>query len=355
MVQSEEDRQQKINEFLAESKPSDALSHVLAYAYLRAKYQVTQAEYNKLTGLNERTLRSYITKHREQYEAELAKHKPELTIDEDSLQTTLSEEQLDAFINNIIKRALSPNSSVREWEFLVNFTGLQAEDVLNLGQIKSKSLRWFIKGNLSKISKYMDTKQLGVMLQESPYTYNGDKESIGNTERFITASLEDESFKLELMYFGLLFLSLYNQKAHPDLELVATAVRLNRLEKGLQQPVNMTEVKKFAKGKDIEEQSNQSKLRKNIGELIKELEAVTGFTANTVLSDEYKQARENVSKALKAPDIPDFEEVEKKTSKYYWELLVLTSAEEELRAMLEGCPVEYLFNTKNKQKGEMQQ
>lgn len=322
------DREIKVSEYLAEANPADELSHVLAYAHLKQTYQVSQAEYQKLTGVNERTLRSYISKNRKEYEEQLEASKPTNLIDPDNLQTTLTEEQLDQFIAVTIQKAISPEGTVADRKLLIELTGLKAEDIMNLSQVKNKSLKWHIKNNLSKLSKVMDTKQLGIMLQESPYLYHADKESKGNSKRFVDARFEDESFKLELMYWGMVFISMYNSNAHPDLDLLAKAVRINRLENNISEPMNMSDVKAFAKGKDIEQTAPKKATKAEIESLLKQLENEFG--------EEYSNARKSVKDVVKPPVFPEVEEIEAKSSKYFNELLVITSVEEELENLFKG-------------------
>ncbi|SID32886.1 Uncharacterised protein [Mycobacteroides abscessus subsp. abscessus] len=124
------------------------------------------------------------------------------------------------------------------------------------------------------------------------------------------------------MYFGLLFLSLYNQKSHPDLDLMATIVRLNRLEAGINEPVKKFEVQKFAKGKDIEDKKLVPMTEKERKDLISNLKYLG------VDTDLYFKRTNDV---VKPPVIPDVEEVEEKASEYFEELLVLASVEEQIQ------------------------
>jgi hypothetical protein len=315
------DRESKLDDFFAGNKPSTDLEHTIAYAFLKQSYSVTQIEYSQLAGISDRTLRGHLQANKKAYEQELEKHKPQMMSDSDELSTTLSEEQLSQFVDNMVKSAIAPNATVRDREFLVNFTGLKAEDIMTLGQIKAKSLRWWIKGSLSKITKFMDTKQLGIMLNKSAYTYNGDIESKGNTQRFVNQSLEDELFKQELMYFGMVLLSLYNQKEHPDLEMLGTLVRVNKLEAGIKEPNAKHQkysIQDFAKGKDIEENAVSTINDAQLDAMLKELGMV----------------KEDLKDVVKAPPIPDKEIVEAKSSAYFEELLVLTSVEEEMQYMM---------------------
>ncbi|PGV52472.1 hypothetical protein [Bacillus sp. AFS037270] len=325
------DREIKIAEYLTENAPDDELSHVLAYAHLKQTYQVSQAEYQKLTGVNERTLRTYISRNRKEYEEQLEASKPTMQIDPDKLQSALTEEEFDQFIATSIQKAIGPDSTVADRKLVIEMFGIKAEDIKSFNQIKNRSLKWHIKNNLSKLSQVLDTRQLGIMLQESPYLYHADRESKGNSQRFIDTSLEDESFKLELMYWGMVFVSMYNSNAHPDLDLLANAVRINRLENGIKEPMNMSEVKAFAKGKDIEKTAPKKATKAEIESLLKQLEKEFG--------EEYSHARKTVKGVVKSPEFPEVEEIEAKSSKYFNELLVLTSVEEEL---------EYLFNGKLK-------
>ncbi|MFC0235143.1 hypothetical protein [Fictibacillus phosphorivorans] len=340
------DKLKIIEEYVAQNNPTTPLDIALGFAYLKATAEVTQAEYSKVLGISDRSVRKYISDNKTEYDEEFAKWEAEKVpeVDIDNLSRTLTEEQLDKFIDGLVRAAISPNATVRERQQLIDFAGLTADDLLNLQAVKAKSIRWFIKQNLSNISHYMNTKELGITLQSSQYLYHGDKESVGNSKRFMSASLEDESFKLELMLAGLTFYSLYNSVEHPDLELMQTIVKLDRLEKGINEPMNMRELKGFAKGENILDQENKTKTKaselatkKRLDELLVEIDNLTKHIpkAKKVNASDYRNATEKVVKLTKTPDLPDVEEVEKRATEHYEELQVLLSTEDLVRSWIE--------------------
>lgn len=326
------EKEKVLQGIVTESSPSTPLDHALLFAFVRQTEGTTQVQYSKAVGISDRTLRKYLADHQKEYTEELAKHeKKEEEFDLSKMNRSLSEEQLDKFVNNIFERATAKDSTVREWEFLLNFTGLTASDVLSLREAKNRSLRWWIKGELSSISNYLDTKNMGVMLQSSEYLYRGDKGSMSNTQNFVNADVSDEIFMLEMAYQGMLFTSLYNNVAHPDLETLATAVRVNRLENGIQETFNKHEVSKYAKGKSISDSPNKPMTDEQLLEMFMMIHEDRAKAQEALLS--HKEAKLTASKVVKAPEVivPD---VQMRASKYADELEVLLSVEEELMSMM---------------------
>ncbi|MGP4068370.1 hypothetical protein [Halobacillus sp. B29] len=316
-----------IEEYLAEIMPSQAIEHAIAFGYLKGTdSQITQTMYSEKAGINSRTLRKYIAENKQAYEEELerAKENAEPEIDITSLDSrSLSEEQIDKFIEVLYQSAITGNA--RDRQLLIDFTGMTATDVMTFQNTKASTLRWHIRSTLSTISKHMDAKALGINLAESPYLYRGDKPSNGNTQNFVNADLEDESFKLELMYWGMAFMSLYNQVEHPDLQLVSQAVRLERMEQATAQEINRAEVKKFEAGKDIKANKNPA----NDEALYSKLREV--YPAEQ--ADEMIQTMQDAKKVTKPPEV-DKEKVEQRASQHEDKLEVLLSVEDELKAMM---------------------
>ncbi|CAH0222605.1 hypothetical protein SRABI96_02449 [Peribacillus sp. Bi96] len=246
------DTEKLIAEYLESNTPSTNLDHALAFAYLKVTAQVTQKQYAESVGISDRALRKYISDNKEDYEEEIERLEAETEkpLDLSSLSSrTLTEEQLDKFVDVLYKSAITGNA--RDKQLFIEFTGLTAEDVMNLQTAKQRSLRWIIKGELGSISKYFDSKQLGVMIEESPYLFRGDKKSASNPNNFVQADISDEAFVREMAYFGMLFCSMYNNTAHPDTEVVSKAVRLDRLEQGTRQALSGKAVHEYSEGKNI--------------------------------------------------------------------------------------------------------
>ncbi|WP_273850068.1 hypothetical protein [Guptibacillus spartinae] len=316
-----------IEEYLAEVMPSQAIEHAIAFGYLKGTdSQITQTMYSERAGINSRTLRKYIAENKQAYEEELerAKENAEPEIDISNLDSrSLSEEQIDKFIEVLYQSAITGNA--RDRQLLIDFTGMTATDVMTFQNTKASSLRWFVKSTLSTISKHMDARALGINLAESSYLYRGDKSSNGNAQNFINADLEDESFKLELMYWGMAFMSLYNQTEHPDIKLLEKVVRLERMEQETAQEINKAEVKKYEAGKDIK--ADKKPLSREA--LYSKLSEV--FTDEEI--DEMRAKQKEADRVTKPPEL-DKEKVEQRASQHEDKLEVLLSIEDELKAMM---------------------
>jgi len=318
-------KEKVIAEYLESSSPTTNLDHSLAFAYLKVTAEVTQKQYAEAVGISDRALRKYIADNRADYDEEIERLEAELEkpLDLSSLSSrTLTEEQLDKFVDVLYKSAITGNA--RDRQLMIDFTGLTAEDVMNLQSVKQKSLRWMIKGELSSISSYLDTKELGVMIEESPYLFRGDKASAKNPHNFVQADIQDEAFIREMAYFGMLFVSIYNQSGHPDSEVLSQAVRLDRLEQGTAQPLNKYEVKKYAEGKNIKQTAPKAMTD---DEALKMYMAV--FEDKEKAHEILQKSREAKAVAKPAEIKPDV--VRQRATQHEDALLVLTSIEEEMR------------------------
>lgn len=322
---AEKDKQ--IKGYIAEHQPNDAVAHVIAYAFCKVMYGATQKAYANEAGFSDRQLRQFISNNKELYEEELTRLE-ELDTDKPNFDIlanrTITEEQLDNFVDALFKSAVSGNA--RDKQLFIEFTGLTSEQVLTLNKNKAKSLRYWIRGELDSISSYIDTKTLGIMSESSELIFRGDKGSKNNTQNYINKDVADESFALELMYWGAVHLNLLNGVEHPDTSLLATAVRVDRLEKDVAETFNKAEVKKYAKGEAITEGI------KNVTEA-EWIEKLSGtFSPEEIEDILYKKRMAQASKPT-APEVVRAD-VEQRASKHEDELRVLLTAQEEMAQAL---------------------
>lgn len=322
------DREQLVAEYLENNPPSSNLDHCLAYAYLKVNHEVTQKQYAEAVGINDRSLRKWISENKDDYEEAVERYEAEVEkpLDLSILSSrSISEEQLDKFVDVLYKSAITGNA--RDKALFIEFTGLTAENVMDLQSIKQRSLRWMIKGELSSISQYLDPKQLGVMMEESPYLYRGDKQSSGNSNNFVQADITDEAFVREMAYFGMLFTSLYNQTAHPDMDVVAQAVRLDRLEQGTAQALNRNNIKQYAEGANIKPKVSKPVTDEQLITMWMELGDNRHTATERVL--EAKKAKQVVKPAEIKPDV-----VRERATQHEDALQVLVSVEDEIKHLL---------------------
>ncbi|MFJ7510028.1 hypothetical protein ACIQW7_11270 [Peribacillus simplex] len=339
------DNKQLTEEYLKGKAPTTQLDIALAYAEVKGRYGALQKDVASILGINDRSLRQYISNNKEEYEARLAELQDELEteIDYSKLNTrVLSEEQIDKFVENVFKKATSKDASVREWEFFLNFTGLTATEVLNLQEAKAKTLRYWIKAQIAMLKQYMNTRTLGLMTETSKLIYRGDKGSQGNSQNFVDSSVEDESFKKELMYWGAVHLSMMNSVEHPDLELLATAVRLDRIEKDIPEAINKYEVKRYEEGDFTPRKSD-----KTLDEMMLDLYVMEhGATRGREEFEKMKAIKQSAPKAPKAVKPPELDkvDVELRASKYEDELEVLLTVSEEIASMISKSKKKYNWN-----------
>ncbi|WP_066047046.1 hypothetical protein [Robertmurraya korlensis] len=320
----------KMEEYILEQSPTDPESHVLTFCYVQVMYQATQKQYANIIGISDRALRNYISNNQELYDEEKKRLQEIKEADSPSpdftlmANRTITEEQLDKFVDALFKSAI--NGNARDKALFIEFTGLTSEQVLTLQHTKAKSLRYWIKDMIQPISQYMDTKSLGMMIETSPYIFRGTKSSNKNAQRFVDTDISDESFKLELMYWGAAFLSMMNNEEHPDLELLATTVRLDRLSKDIPEAYNKYEVRRYA-----EADFTPKKPNKTFDELMLELFIeIDGAIKGKEEFEKWKiEHPPKAPKAVKPPEL-DKAEVELRASEYEDELEILLTVEDEI-------------------------
>lgn len=323
---TEDKVRKQIEEFLQEEKPSSSVEYAENFGYLKGLLgkDITQEKYSEIAGINSRTLRKYIKENQKEYDASLAlgQDHAEPSFDLTAAdKRTLSEEQIDKFVETLYQAAIS--GTARDRELLINFTGMNPQEVLRLQHSKATTLRWFIKENLSKLVG-IDPKDLGIHLYESELLDGGDKAGLNNAQTFINKSISDEGFKMELMLYGMLFLQMYNNKKHPDYPLVSAAARISRLEQGTAQPLNRRLVKQYAAGKDIKKNNKAVSTQ----QLKESLQAVYDPEQVDEMLLQMQEA-----KAVTAPPALDRLEVQERATEYAEELEVLLTNEEEMRKL----------------------
>lgn len=323
---------QLIREAIEEHSPQNGLDHALLFAELKTKEDITQNQYSELAGIAPRTLRKYIADNRHKFDQRIHAVSAQLERKRESGSLgTLTESQLDQFLQGLIDRAIKPDAKTRDVELLIRFADLKGADLLELKATKERSLRWQIKETLGSICQYLDSYELGIMLEECNLLARGDRFSEINQKRFMSSSLEDTDFKLELMYFGMLFISLYNEQQHPQLALLATAVRLNRIKKesNKQQLKDSSNLSKYAEGKDIKPpepfQGTDEELKAELDRLMLKI-----FDGNRAEMEESSKRLANVERKVTAPVI-DADKVWQEADAHEEDLKVIVTLEDFLK------------------------
>lgn len=252
-VTEKERKQQVIKDVLAERQPGTSLAHAVVFALLSAQEGVTQKEYAEAIGISDRTVRKYIGDNRKEYDAEFKRAEAELRqLQGRTKQKEMTGSQLDAFIDILIEKATSESGTTQDRKLLIEFTGLNGSDLVQRNAFKKSTLRWFILNNLSTLSTYLNTREMGIQLEETDLLNREDKDSENNIQNFTDSSIfSDPAFLRECAYFGLLFMSVYNEVEHPDLALLGDAVRLERILDGRGKTEReLIKANKYAEGKD---------------------------------------------------------------------------------------------------------
>lgn len=333
MAETEKERRARvIKDVLEERGPNTPLAHAVVFALLSAQEGVTQKEYSEAIGVSDRTIRKYIADNRKEYDEEYSRAEAELTAELGRVkQKQMTGTQLDAFIDVLIDKAISENGSTQDRKLLLEFTGLNGKDLIQRNAQKQTSLHWWILNNLGTVTGFMNTRELGINLTESELVCREDTYDGENLQNFIDRSIfEDTAFMREAMYWGLVFMSLYNRNSHPDLLLMGDLVRLDRLKDYQDLPPEeqekrahrgMTGASKYADGKDYRQPGPVS--QEELEAILKELNSDTTYE----LSEERKaeiQARCNAKQAERnRPKIKREDVVNRVTAKESRELLKL--------------------------------
>lgn len=252
-VNEKERKKQVIKDVLAERQPGTPLAHAITFAFLSATEGVTQREYADELGISDRTVRKYIGDNRKAYDEEYSRAEAELRrLQGRTKQKEMSGSQIDAFIDVLLEKAIDPKGSTQDRKLLIEFTGLNGADLIARNAVKKSKLHWWILNNLSTLSGYMNTREMGVQLNETDLLNREDKESENNVQNFTDKSIfSDTAFFRECAYFGLLFMSLYNETQHPDLELLGDAIRLERIIDGRGKTAReLRGANRYSEGKD---------------------------------------------------------------------------------------------------------
>lgn len=257
---TEKSKKQIAEEILEERQPGgSSLAHVLTFAYASARYGISQDIYSEVAGFSARTLRKHISNNRAEFDTEYQRVAEDLKKEQGITKRQLSGSELDAFLDILIQKAIDPNGSTADRKLLSELVSISSEDLLTRQTTKQASLLWFIRNNLENISTYLTPRELGLHIEESPYIYRETRESKGNSQRFIDNSVfstEDKpanpSYIVEVLYWGVIFLSLMNQQAHPDVNLLGDTVRLARATDGkIKTARELRKVARYAKGKNM--------------------------------------------------------------------------------------------------------
>lgn len=254
MAETEKERKVRvIKDVLEERGPGTPLAHAVVFALLSAQEGITQREYSEAIGVSDRTIRKYIAQHKAEYEAEFKRAEAELRqLQGRSRQKEMTGTQIDAFMDILIEKATSDTGTTQDRKLLIEFTGLNGADLIQRNAVKKSTLRWFIFNNIGTISSYLNTREMGIQLEETDLLNREDKESENNVQNFIDRSIfSDTAFLRECAYFGLLLISIYNETQHPDLELLGDAVRLERILDGRGKSAReLIGANRYAEGKD---------------------------------------------------------------------------------------------------------
>ena len=283
-------------------------------ADVKVNLQATQEEIAEALGITARTLRNKITKDRAYYNACIEA----FSSTDVQEQTELSEDEMSTFVTNMIRLGTNPKSA-KDMQLFIEFFEISKQDVKSILEVKKSSFRrWYKDASLD----YMDRREIATVLESmSDVLYMGNKETQGSTQNFIDMDIEDDLTKLQLMYSGLLFMSLFNQVEHPALPYLGQLTRLEQVKQGKDKKVNKQSIRELA---NIPTPKLTSK------EMASVLKSELGFTDSQI--DDILNAPKQQAKV----SLPDKEQVKVEAKGYKEELDVFLTAQEEIENMIKG-------------------
>jgi hypothetical protein len=291
---------------------NDDKEFLRAFADVKINLQASQEEFASAVGITSRTIRNKIAKDRAYYNACLEEFSSQA-----QEQEGLSEEELSKFVDNVIKLGTNPKSA-KDIQVFIDFFEITKQDVKNIIEMRKSSLRAWVK---DASIDYMDRRNIATVLDSMDVLYQGTKDTVGATDKFINMDIEDDLTKLRLMYAGLLFMSLWNQVEHPDLEYLGTLVRLEQVKQGRAKKPNTKNIKELSniQSSKMPEEQFTALLKSELG-----------------LTDEQIQSFLNAPKKQSKLELPSKEQVQIEAKHYRAELDVFLSAQEEIENMIKG-------------------
>lgn len=296
--------------------PSDITDVVKAYADAKINKGANQEDVAKAVGISARTLRKYVAEQRDQFDGFVV----EFELKASGTVPSISENDLDAFVNNLLRMGTNP-SSAKELQLFIEFFGITATDVQDVLSLKRKSLRGWLRESSSNFD-FIDVKEMQKALHSMDILYNQNTQSVGATALAGEIDINNPMDQYRLMYLGTLFVSLYNQSDSSGelLEYLSTLMRVEQLKAGRDIPIDRDINKQIEKTAGTYKEPNVSDA--DIKELLGLSEA------------ELRRYRNMPSK--KPVELPEREIVAKHKQDYKKELRGYLKPSEELELMLKG-------------------
>lgn len=265
-----------------------------AWAEVKVILSSSQDEFSRAVGITSRTLRSKIQKDREYFNTCVEEF---TQVAEDN--SSLTEEQLTAFVDNMIKLGTNPKSA-KDLVTFAEYFEITPKQIKRIMQVKGYSFRGWLKESdldfLNKEKLFKDILSMDVL-------YSQTKETTGATERAIEMDLNNPLDQYRLMLMGALFMSLYNQHSYSDmLNHLSLLMKLEQIKQNRGLSVKEHEAKKMAGTYEPPKPMTEAEARK--------------LLRDTGLEDEKYIEMFMNPKLYSMPKLPDRETIQKEKDKY---------------------------------------
>lgn len=295
---------------------------VKAYADAKVNHDATQEDVASAVGVTARTLRKYIAEDREAYEAYLA----EFELKASGKVPSISENDLNSFVDNIIRMGTNPQS-VKEVQLFIEFFGITSEDVKEIMNLKRKSLRGWLRE--AESIDYMNVEEMQRNLLTMDILYNQNQQSKGATAKAMNINPNDAIDQYRLMYLGALFVSLFNQTENKALlKYLSVMMRLEQIKQGRDISIDADIRKQAERASGTYEETKEL----TANELEQGLRDI-GYTEAEIQDMLYAFKHKSNSKPV---ELPDKEELEQDEEQYKEQLRGYLKPHEELKLMLKG-------------------
>jgi hypothetical protein len=221
------ERKKELLEAIVSSyKMQDKAQAVQCLAHCQAVFEgVTQEDFSEVAGVSARTLRDWKKDYLDLYNEAYDRYTPEPELVD--VKVEIEEDALESVYANLLSRLQNPKTATKDLAQILQYFNISGAELRQYASIRNKSLRGFLSDNTKALIPDEETAQLvKSIIAESNYLYKGTPNSLGNTAKAQEMDLDNPLVKLELMTFGMLFVSLFNGATMPHFKHHAETLRL---------------------------------------------------------------------------------------------------------------------------------
>ena len=229
---TEERKQGLLTEIISKYNVANRSEMIQALAHCNAIYSCSQEDFasHPLVGISSRQLRTHKKEFLDIYTASHEKYSdtPEVNV-----EGVIDENVLESVYENLLFRLKSPKTATKDIATLLEYFSITKDKFKQFTDFRNATLRGFMSDNLSQIIRDEQTAILiKSVIAESPFLYQGNERTVGNTLNAQSMDFNNPLVRLELQSFGLLFISLFNGNVTDSFINNTQSLRLLKLSAG---------------------------------------------------------------------------------------------------------------------------